>query len=82
MTLGALPETGESLSVYVNDKKVKVPRFTSVNGVLKSNYYEIQDQDAVEILNYYTVFMKIFLLYGRWRIMPALRPIPTVGARR
>lgn len=55
MTLGALPETGESLSVYVNDKKVKVPRFTSVNGVLKSNYYEIQDQDAVEILNYYTV---------------------------
>ncbi len=55
MTLGALPETGESLTVYVNDKKVKVPRFTSVNGVLKSNYYEIQDQDVIEILSYYTV---------------------------
>lgn len=55
MTLGALPETGEILSVYVNDKKINVPRFASVNGVLKSNYYEIQEQDAVEILNYYTV---------------------------
>ena len=30
MTLGALPETGESLTVYVNDKKVKVPDRKSV----------------------------------------------------
>lgn len=55
VTLGELPETGEILSVYVNDKKISVPRFASVNGILKSNYYEIQEQDTVEILNYYTV---------------------------
>lgn len=55
MSLGTLPESGEILSVFVNDKKVEVPRFASVNGVLKSNYYEIQEGDAVEILNYYTV---------------------------
>lgn len=55
VTLGELPETGEILSVYVNDKKISVPRFASVNGTLKSNYYEIQEQDTVEILNYYTV---------------------------
>lgn len=55
VSLGELPETGEILSVYVNDKKISVPRFASVNGTLKSNYYEIQEQDAVEILNYYTV---------------------------
>lgn len=54
-TLGDLPESSEVLCVYVNDKKVEVPRFASVNGILKSNYYEIQDEDAIEILNYYTV---------------------------
>lgn len=66
MALGDLPETSEILSVFVNDKKVEVPRFTSVNGVLKSNYYELKESDAVEILNYYTVgqiaeFMDVML---------------------
>lgn len=55
MTLGALTETSEILSVFVNEKKVEVPRFASVNGVLQSNYYEIREGDAVEILNFYTV---------------------------
>lgn len=53
--IGDLPESSESLTVFVNDKKVEVPRFASVNGVLQSNYYEIQDGDEIEILNYYTV---------------------------
>ena len=55
MKVGDLPESSESLTVFVNDKKVEVPRFASVNGVLQSNYYEIQDGDEIEILNYYTV---------------------------
>ena len=55
MKIGDLPESSESLTVFVNDKKVEVPRFASVNGVLQSNYYEIQDGDEIEILNYYTV---------------------------
>ncbi|MBQ8596958.1 MAG: rod shape-determining protein [Lachnospiraceae bacterium] len=54
-TIGNLPESSESLMVYVNDKKIEVPRYASVNGSLKSGYYEIQENDAVEILNYYTV---------------------------
>lgn len=55
MTLGDLPETSEILSVFVNEKKIEVPRFASVNGTLQSNYYEICEGDAIEILNYYTV---------------------------
>ncbi len=55
LMLGALPETSESLCVYVNEKKIIVPRFASVNGSLQSNYYEIQEGDEIEILNYYTV---------------------------
>lgn len=55
MTIGELPESTESLYVYVNEKKVGVPRFASVNGVLQSGYYEIQENDQVEVLSYYTV---------------------------
>lgn len=54
-TISNLPESSESLMVYVNDKKIEVPRYASVNGSLKSGYYEIRQNDAVEILNYYTV---------------------------
>lgn len=55
MRLGDLPESSESLTVFVNEKRVEVPRFANVNGVLQSNYYEIQEGDKIEILNYYTV---------------------------
>ena len=55
MNIGSLPESSESLTVYVNEIKVEVPRFASVNGLLRSNYYEINEGDQVEILNYYTV---------------------------
>lgn len=55
MNIGSLPESSENLTVYVNERKVEVPRFASVNGLLRSNYYEINEGDQVEILNYYTV---------------------------
>ena len=55
MTIGELPEITESLSIYVNERKVEVPRFASVDKVLQSGYYEIQEGDQIEILNYYTV---------------------------
>lgn len=66
LTIGDLPESTESLQVIVNDKKVEVPRFASVNGALQSGYYEIQENDEIEILNYYTVgqileFMDVLL---------------------
>lgn len=66
LTIGELPESAESLFVFVNEKKVEVPRFASVNKQLQSRYYEIQEGDEIEILNYYTVaqiveFMDVIL---------------------
>lgn len=64
--IGELPESGDSIVMIVNEKKVKMPKFASVNGALQSNYYEIQDNDAIEMLSYYTVrqlteFMDVIL---------------------
>lgn len=55
MTIGELAEATDSIFVYVNEKKIEVPKFASVNGALQSNYYEIKENDAIEMLNYYTV---------------------------
>lgn len=55
MTLGQLPEFGSKMWVEVNGKKVDLPKFASVNGELQSGYYEIQENDEIEILGYYTV---------------------------
>ncbi|MCM1121198.1 MAG: rod shape-determining protein [Eubacterium sp.] len=55
LTLGQLPEFGSKMWVEVNDKKVDLPKFASVNGELQSEYYEIQPNDEIEILGYYTV---------------------------
>lgn len=50
-----LPEYNSALSVMINDKKVELPKFASVNGGLQSGYYAIQDGDDIQMLNYYTV---------------------------
>lgn len=55
MTLGQLPEFGAKMWVEVNEKKVDLPKFASVNGELQSEYYEIQENDEIVILGYYTV---------------------------
>ena len=55
MTLGQLPEFGSKMWAEVNEKKVDLPKFASVNGELQSEYYEIQENDEIEILGYYTV---------------------------
>lgn len=55
MELGNLPEFGGIISVMVNGQRVELPKFASVNGRLQSRYYDIQEQDAIELLNYYTV---------------------------
>ena len=53
--VGRLPEYHTILTVNVNNLKVELPKFVLVNGQLQSEYYEIQDQDEIEITNYYTV---------------------------
>ncbi len=55
MMLGELPEFGSKMWVEVNERKVDLPKFASVNGELQSEYYEIQENDEIEILDYYTV---------------------------
>lgn len=51
----ALPEYKSTISFYVNGTKVDCPCFVSANGQLVSAYYEIQNEDKIEILPYYTL---------------------------
>ena len=44
-----------AISFYVNGTKVDCPCFVSANGQLVSAYYEIQNEDKIEILPYYTL---------------------------
>ena len=65
-TIGSLAEYGSVISVIVNDKKVKLPKFAEVNGNLQSEYYDIQPGDDIVMRNYYTVsqiieFMDVIL---------------------
>ena len=55
MEISQLPESGGSLVVEINQKKVQLPKFASVNGKLESAYYKIQDGDDIEFLKYYTI---------------------------
>ncbi len=66
MTVGALPEFRDIISVQVQDKRVNIPKFAKVNGIYQSSYYSIQEGDDIEILDYCTVaqileFMDILL---------------------
>lgn len=51
----ALPEYKSAISFYVNGTKVDCPCFVSANEQLVSAYYEIQNEDKIEILPYYTL---------------------------
>ena len=53
--INQLPEYGATMRVEVNDKKIDLPKFASVNGQLQSGYYGIKENDSIEILNFYTV---------------------------
>ncbi len=44
-----------ALSFVVNDVTVNCPRVASVNGKLESEFYELNDGDKVDVLNYYTL---------------------------
>lgn len=53
--IGQLEEFKSSIVFYVNDKKVVCPKFAYVNGRLESEYYQIQQNDEVNMENFYTV---------------------------
>lgn len=55
MEINMIPEYRSTLIYYVNGKQVTSPRLVAVNGELVSEYYEIQDGDKIEVLDYYTL---------------------------
>ena len=55
LTIGQLPEYKSTLKVIINNISVHLPKFASVNGTLKSSYYDINENDKILILDYYTI---------------------------
>jgi len=55
MLLEKLPEYKNEISVFVNGKKVTLPKFPSVNGSVVTGSYEIKEGDVIEFLDYVTV---------------------------
>lgn len=55
ITVGQLEEFKSVVNFVVNGKNVSCPKFAYVNGSLQSEYYEIQENDAVLMENFYTV---------------------------
>lgn len=55
ISLGQLPEFKSKLDIMVNGNKVTLPKYASVNGRLENEYYDIQNGDKIEMLDYYTV---------------------------
>lgn len=50
-----LPEYKETITFSFNGKDVECPKFIMVNDELVSGYYEVQEGDHLEILDYYTL---------------------------
>lgn len=66
LELQQIPEFAGRLNIFVNERQVELPVFASVNGALQSGFYDIRDQDKIEMLNFYTVgqiieFMDVIL---------------------
>lgn len=55
MIVSKLPGYQGNLTVRFEDKNIVLPKLACVNGMLQSAYYEIQNGDQVELLDYYTV---------------------------
>ena len=55
LTIGKLPEYRTSMQFLFNGKQITCPRFVKVNGELVSEYYSVQDDDEIEIVDYYTL---------------------------
>lgn len=48
-------DLSETITIVVNDLKVSCPKFASVNGKIESEFYELNDGDRIDVLNYYTL---------------------------
>lgn len=50
-----LPEYSGTISIVFNGQAIQCPKFVLANKKLVSGFYNIQDNDEIEILNYYTL---------------------------
>lgn len=55
LTIGQLEEFKATIEFIVNGKNVLCPKFAYVNHELKSEFYDIQDGDHIQMENFYTV---------------------------
>lgn len=56
LTIEELPDfSSGTVNFVVNGKNIHCPKFVEVNGILEMGSYEIQDGDAIESRNYYTI---------------------------
>lgn len=53
--LGRLAELTDRLHVYVNGKKIDLPKTAEVNGQRENEFYQIKDDDNIQVRNHYTV---------------------------
>ncbi|WP_167956282.1 cell division protein FtsA [Anaerosporobacter faecicola] len=53
--INQIAEYKSTIEFLFNNKKIVCPKFVMVNHELESEFYSIQDEDAIEILNYYTL---------------------------
>ena len=55
MVVSKLPGYNGNLAIKFEESEIILPKLASVNGKLQSAYYQIQDGDVVELMDYYTV---------------------------
>ncbi|MBO4900412.1 MAG: rod shape-determining protein [Lachnospiraceae bacterium] len=55
LEIGQIPEYGSTMDIIVNGQTISLPKFASVNGVLQSEYYQIQSGDDIHMVDFYTV---------------------------
>lgn len=53
--LGDVVDLTKTIDFIVNDIRISCPKYASVNEHLESEFYEIRENDRIEILNYYTL---------------------------
>ena len=66
MAIESLPEFRDIISIQVQEKRIKLPKYAKVNGIYQPSSYRIQQGDDIEVLDYCTVaqlleFMDILL---------------------
>ena len=55
LKISELPEFKSMIAVKVNGSRILLPRIAMVNGEEKTEYYEVQDGDEIEMCDHYTV---------------------------